>query len=198
MSEVRREQTEVVNSESEQTGVVTTTDPVTGQVVNVNRTTGEVVSEPGMTKTTYRRTTDSTAPTGAGPVIHQEQLQDITEDPYAARRLRVAKLEQTIYLVFGILEALIAIRFLLRLLGANPSAGFASFIYDITAPFIAPFVGLFGTPQYQGSVLELHSIVAVIVYALIAWLIARVLWLAAGETRSGMRSTTEHIDRDIR
>ena len=76
-------------------------------------------------------------------------------------------------MIFGLIEGLILIRFILKALGANPSAGFAQFIYGITAPLVAPFYGLFGNPSAQGSVLELHSIVALIVYALLAWLILK-------------------------
>jgi hypothetical protein len=144
--------------------------------VNVNRTTGEVVTEPGATRTVYRRTTEGVAPAepvaavpvAEAPALSEHEVSHMTEDPYAVRRMQVYKIEQAIYLIFGVLEALIAIRFVLRLLAANPNAGFAAFIYGITAPFIAPFAGLFGTPQYAGSVLEWHSIVAIIVYALIA------------------------------
>src|ERR671933_974512 len=90
-------------------------------------------------------------------------------DPYAGRRHAAYRLVQAIYLVFGIVEALIAIRFVLRALGANPDAGFAQLVYGLTAPLVAPFVGLFGSPQAGGSVLELQSIVALVVYALLAW-----------------------------
>src|SRR5947207_15106412 len=46
-------------------------------------------------------------------------------DPYAGRRQAASRLVQAIYLIFGIIEALIAIRIVLRALGANPQAGFA-------------------------------------------------------------------------
>jgi YggT family protein len=115
-------------------------------------------------------------------------------DPFATRRQSAYRLIQAIYLLFGVLEALIAIRFVLRLLGANPNAGFAEFIYGITAPFIAPFVGLFGTPQANGSVLEIHSLVAIVVYALIAWLLTRLAWLAFGETRSAVRTSANSVE----
>ncbi len=197
MAEVRREQTEVVNNQdANREEVVTTTDPVSGQVTNVNRTTGEVVTGPGVNGTVYRRTTTEDTANGA-PAIHEHQVRNVTEDPYAVRRMQVAKTEQAIYLIFGILEVLIGIRFVLRLLAANPNAGFAQFIYGITAPFMAPFAGLFGTPQYAGSVFEFNAIIAIIVYALIAWLLARLVWLAAGDTRSAVRSSSEHIDRHI-
>lgn len=82
---------------------------------------------------------------------------------------------QIVYLVFGIIEALILIRILLKLLAANPDAGFSSFMYGITEPFVAFFEGVFPTPASRGSVLELSSVLAIIVYALLAYIIVRVI-----------------------
>lgn len=132
------------------------------------------------------------------PAVAAEHVDAVVSDPYAPRRASVYKLVQAVYLLFGIIEGLIAIRFVLRALGANPANAFAAFIYGVTAPLIAPFVGLFGTPQYQGSVLELHSVVAILIYALLAWVIAKALWLLLGETRSGLRSHASSVDTEAR
>ena len=85
---------------------------------------------------------------------------------------------QIVYLILGILETLLLIRFLLKLLAANPDAGFSSLIYGITGPFVALFQDVFATPQSRGSVLELSTILAMIVYALIAWGIVKVIAIA--------------------
>ena len=132
------------------------------------------------------------------PAVAAEHVDAVVSDPYAPRRGLVYKLVQAVYLIFGIIEGLIAIRFILRALGANPGNSFAAFIYGVTAPLIAPFVGLFGTPQYQGGVLELHSIVAILIYALLAWVIAKVLWLLLGETRSGVSTHASSVDSETR
>ncbi len=191
MREVKREQTEVTQETPTGEDLVTTTDPVTGQVVHVNRTTGEISTRPGMNQTIYR-------PEDAVDArVHEQEVREVTEDPYASRRAQAIKGEQVIYLIFSIIEILIAIRFVLRLLAANPAAGFASFIYGVTAPFVAPFEGLFGTPGYNGSVFDLNSIVAIVVYAIIAWLLVRLLWLLLGEPRSAVRSTVEQTDRRV-
>lgn len=129
-------------------------------------------------ETVHRRVADPTWETAE--VAHVET---VAADPYDSRRATVDRVVQAVYLAFGVLEGLLAIRFILKLLGANPAAGFASFIYNMTAPFLSPFAGIFGTPQSNGSVLELHTLVAIVVYALVAWLIARVIWLALGDTR---------------
>jgi hypothetical protein len=109
-------------------------------------------------------------------------------DPYAGRRRASYRLVQGLWLLFGIVMGLLAIRFVLRLLGANEAAGFAQFIYAASGPFVAPFNNLFGNPGSGGSVLELNTIVAILVYMLIAWLVVKVVWLLAGETRSATRT----------
>ncbi len=91
----------------------------------------------------------------------------------------VSKAQQIVYLVYGIVAGLHGLRFILSLLGANRSNGFADFIYTITNPFVAPFRGLFGVEATYGrSRFEIETVVAVIVYGLIAWVIVRSLGLA--------------------
>lgn len=83
---------------------------------------------------------------------------------------------------------------MLRAFGANSGADFSRFIYAISTPLVAPFAGLFGNPQSSGGVLELHSIVALIVYALLAWLLTRLAWLVFGDTRSAMRTASTSVE----
>jgi hypothetical protein len=104
------------------------------------------------------------------------QYQQSTPDP-VRRRYNLARTTQIIWLVTSVIEALFAIRVLLKLMAANPAAGFAVFIYNMTAVFLAPFFGLVATPSANGSVLELSTLVAMLVYALLAWGIVRVLWI---------------------
>ena len=73
-----------------------------------------------------------------------------------------------IYLLFGVIDALLLIRLVLKLLGANPHAGFASFTYGLTDFFLAPFKGLLPTFVSGQSVFELSLIFAILIYSLIA------------------------------
>ncbi len=92
---------------------------------------------------------------------------------------------QIVYLIFGIIEVLIAIRIVLKLLAANPSAGFSSFIYGITGPLVGPFLGVFNTPSgSNGSVFELSSVLAVIVYMLLAYVIVRAIRIMSRRPRA--------------
>ena len=75
---------------------------------------------------------------------------------------------EIIYLVFGIIDAVLLIRLVLKLLGANAHAGFAQFTYGLTDFFLAPFKGLLPTIVSGQSVLELSLIFAILIYSLIA------------------------------
>lgn len=81
--------------------------------------------------------------------------------------------------LLGLLEGLLAIRFVLALLGANPNNGFASLIYAITGVFVAPFRTLFATPGFDGSVFELYTLTAMLVYLLAWWAIVRLVEVVA-------------------
>ncbi|MBV9354168.1 MAG: YggT family protein [Chloroflexi bacterium] len=129
-------------------------------------------------------------------VVQREPEMDHTErvsyDPYGPRRSARYRLVQLVYLIFAVIELLLAVRFVLKALGANANAGFAQFIYAITTPLVAPFLGLFATPASNGMVIEPGTIVALIVYPIVGWIIGKLLWLAFGEDRSAVatRSTT--------
>src|SRR6195256_6797076 len=66
---------------------------------------------------------------------------------------------QIIWWVVGLLDTLIAIRFLLKVFGANP-APFVRFMYDLTWPLVAPFHGIFNSDQVGRSVFAPESLVA--------------------------------------
>jgi uncharacterized protein YggT (Ycf19 family) len=75
-----------------------------------------------------------------------------------------------IYFLLGVLEVILGLRWLFRLLGAHTDNTFISFLYSLSHPFVAPFNGIFNdqTLGKQG-VFEFSSLIAMLVYALIAW-----------------------------
>ena len=110
----------------------------------------------------------------ASPVLSQSGIP--TFDP-VRRRYALARISQIVWLVAGIIETLIGIRFVLRLIAANPEAVFAQFIYGITSPFLVPFMRLTADPGVAGAVLEFSSLIAIAMYALLAWAIVRITWV---------------------
>lgn len=82
---------------------------------------------------------------------------------------------QIVWYLLGILEILLAFRFILKLLGANAAAGFTDFIYGATYIFTAPFLSVFRMTQVSGSTFEWTTLLAMLVYWLIALGIIRLL-----------------------
>jgi len=93
--------------------------------------------------------------------------------------------EYLVYFFFGIAEILLAFRLILKLTGASISSAFVGLIYGLTGIFILPFEGIFRRGYAQGvettSVLEPSTIVAIIVYVVLAWGIVKLLRILSGE-----------------
>lgn len=90
----------------------------------------------------------------------------------------VVVLQRVVWFIAGLISVIIALRFVLLLLGANRGAGFTDFVYSLSAPFVAPFVGIFGEPAYGTSVFEVSSLLAIAIYLLVAWGIAKLFTIA--------------------
>lgn len=76
---------------------------------------------------------------------------------------------QAVWYILGIIEVILTFRFGLKLLAANPSAGFSSFIYTISYPFAAPFLKVFNASKVESGVFEWTTLLAMFVFFLIAW-----------------------------
>lgn len=115
-------------------------------------------------------------------------------DRGAEHRLNLHAVSQVIVLFFGIVEGLIGLRIVLKIVGANPDVGFASFIYNAAALFLGPFFGLVGSPASGGMVLEVPSIIAMLFYGLVGWLIVRVVWPLFERPTTRSTSTYDRFD----
>jgi len=85
---------------------------------------------------------------------------------------------QIVWYILGLLDILLAFRFVLKLLDANSAAGFSRFIYTTSYPFAAPFLNVFRATNVQGSVFEWTTILAMLVYALVAWGIVKIFFMS--------------------
>ncbi len=117
---------------------------------------------------------------------------DSTNSVVTAPVRNVATSSQTVeYLVYffaGTLEILLAFRLVFKLMGASLSSAFVGLIYGITGIFILPFEGIFHQGYAQGvettSILEPSTVVAIIVYAVLAWGIIKLLRVLSGEQQT--------------
>jgi len=76
---------------------------------------------------------------------------------------------QAVWWIVGFVDILLAIRFLLKLLGGSTVSGFVTFMYNVTQPLVAPFHGIFNTTVQGRSIFEPESLVAIAIYSLIGW-----------------------------
>jgi hypothetical protein len=112
-------------------------------------------------------------------------------DPGREQRIFSFKASQLIWLFLGILEAFIALRIGLKLIGANPDSPIVALIYGFTYLFLFPFEGMTATPSAGGMVLELSSFFAMGIYALLAWAVERIVWLIFYRPRGAVVAVTE-------
>lgn len=120
-----------------------------------------------------------------------QRRQRVIRDVGVERKQLLSKVTQLIWLLFVVLEILIGIRVLLKVIAADPNNAFASFIYQITSLFLSPFFGLTATPATQGMVLEIPSIIAMFAYALLGWLIVKLIWVLFYKPSTTVVSTYE-------
>lgn len=120
--------------------------------------------------------------------------QDNTVNPVVNTQIKTAAtsyqtIEYLIYFFFGALEVLLVFRLILKLTGASISSAFVGLIYGLTGIFILPFEGIFRRGYTQGvettSVLEPSTLVAIIVYAVLAVGIVKLIRILSGKRQAG-------------
>jgi hypothetical protein len=112
-------------------------------------------------------------------------------EPDHERRIFTFKVTQFIWLLLGILEALLALRVLLKLFAANPNSPIAALIYSLTGIFLVPFSSLTSSPSVSGMVLEISTFFAMLIYALIGWAVERLVWILLYRPSGSMVEVTK-------
>ena len=120
--------------------------------------------------------------------------EQVVRDVAAERRLTFLQIDRIMYTILGILEIMLGLRFLLKLIAANPDSGFTVFIYGVTGLFMAPFNALIGTPTYKGASFEATALIAMAVYALLFWVVVRIILVVTSQTSA---RTVTHTTREV-
>ena len=126
------------------------------------------------------------------------EVQTTQKEPERERRIFTFKATQVVWLLLSIFEALLALRFVLKLIGANPASPFAVVLYGFTGLFLYPFAGLIGTPAAGGMVMEISTLIAMLVYGLIAWAVERIIFVIFYRPRGPVTQTTTTDQRTIK
>ena len=95
----------------------------------------------------------------------------ITEHPQKVfeKKKAIFRFYQIIWYILGIIEVLLGFRMALKAIGASPFSGFVSLIYSVSNPLAIPFQGIVRSTVNGTSILEWSTIVAALVYLVIAY-----------------------------
>jgi uncharacterized protein YggT (Ycf19 family) len=81
---------------------------------------------------------------------------------------------QLVYLIFGIFEVLLLIRFIMKLGNANTANGVIAALYGVTEPLVRPFYGIFPQPG-AGPQIEIAALLAIAFLVLVEALIVAII-----------------------
>jgi hypothetical protein len=109
-------------------------------------------------------------------VVTEQSGNEVPKKDYTAKKA-IFRSYQVIWYILGLIEVLLAFRILLKIFGAEGGSGFTSFIYSISNPLAQPFAGIFGVTSGSGMVFEWSTLVAMAVYAIVAYGIVKLIQL---------------------
>ncbi|NCN52490.1 YggT family protein [Candidatus Parcubacteria bacterium] len=111
-----------------------------------------------------------------------------------AQEKALYQMTRVVWYIFSVVEALLILRLILRLFGANAGAQFTQIVYSISGVLVAPFQFVFSTPTLEGSALELNTILAILVYWFVAWGIIRLILMTRPVTKYEAHSELSRQD----
>jgi hypothetical protein len=120
-----------------------------------------------------------------------ESREEVYEDRNVSRANARYWITTVTYFILGVLEVIMGLRLLFRLLGANQDNGFITFLYNLSHVFVGAFNGIFND-QAIGTqhVFETSTVIAMLIYALIAWGIVSLGRVIFAPVASGQQSIT--------
>ncbi len=148
---------------------------------------GLYMYEPDDRRETYREERRPGEPLGepGRRYTHEERIErpgpppaPVRVDPYNYRAVQVT------WFVITLIDAMVAIRFVMKLLGASTQAPFVGFVYGLTSPLVSPFRGIFADSGQGFFIFEPASLVAIAVYALLGWAIVAAIRIATAPRRT--------------
>lgn len=110
---------------------------------------------------------------------------------YEAKKT-IFRVYQIIWYILGIIEIILAFRVLLKLMNASIQSGFTSFIYSISNPFALPFAGIFGITEISEMVFEWSTLIAMAVYAIVAYGLVALFQLVKPTSKEEVEQTVDN------
>ncbi len=111
-------------------------------------------------------------------VVVEDNTPTIDSTTSLKTKKTIFRFYQVVWYILGTIELLLAFRFALKLLAANPYSYFTNFIYSLSYPLVLPFEGILRTPYItNGYIFEWSTLIAMAVYLVVAYLIVELLQL---------------------
>jgi uncharacterized protein YggT (Ycf19 family) len=98
------------------------------------------------------------------PGVKTEHPQRVFE-----KKKKIFRVNQVVWYILVFIEVLLIFRAIFKVIGANSSSGFVSLIYSITDVMVVPFQGIVPSAVSGNSIMEWATLIAGVVFALIAW-----------------------------
>jgi hypothetical protein len=124
------------------------------------------------------------------PNHHNTIVVDDTSHMPVERSVILFRTYQIVWFLLGIIETLLVFRFLLKMIGASQISGFTDFIYAISYPFAAPFIGIVPSSISGPMIIEWSTLVGMLVYLVIAYGILELVQLLTPIHHETSRYTT--------
>ena len=130
-----------------------------------------------------RRTPPPQQPGSTPPVAeHPAQAPETAESPVTRQeealtiKFAIGKLNDYLLWFLTVLEVTLLLRFLLKLIGADPNNPFAGFLYALTDILLYPFLGIVNSPSiHPNQSFEFSTLIGVTVYFLVFYALRRFL-----------------------
>ncbi|MDQ3334642.1 MAG: YggT family protein [Myxococcota bacterium] len=112
----------------------------------------------------------------AAGAIREHAVDEVIDSERAAQRSRgLARFSQFVDYAFFLVYALLAVRFFLAIVGAQPNAGFVRFVAAISDPLYAPFRNIVESPAAGSGHVLIPAIIAMLAYGVLHLAINRAL-----------------------
>jgi hypothetical protein len=109
--------------------------------------------------------------------VPQDRRNVMVTDAPVDRSIAYYRTTQIVWFLLGTIETLLVFRFVLKMIGASTISGFTDFIYTLSYPFAAPFVGILPASVSGSSIIEWSTLIAMVVYLVFAYGVLEIIRL---------------------
>lgn len=114
------------------------------------------------------------------------------QQEYQAKKA-IFRTYQIVWYILGVIEVVLSFRVILKFLGANTASGFTGLIYAVSDPFALPFAGILRVSAgIEGMVFEWSTLIAMAVYAVIAYGIVSLMQLVKPTDQQEVEQTVDN------